>query len=64
MKTRLGLLIWALALLGFGAASAGPVDINTADADTLAAELTGVGPSLAAVNTLAEPGDSWRSRPL
>jgi competence protein ComEA len=48
MKTRLGLLIWALALLGFGAASAGPVDINTADADTLAAELTGVGPSLAA----------------
>lgn len=27
---------------------AGPVNINTADADTLAAELTGVGPALAA----------------
>ena len=35
------------ALATFGAA-AGPVNINTADADTLAAELTGVGPALAA----------------
>lgn len=26
---------------------AGPVDINTADAETLAAELTGVGPAIA-----------------
>jgi competence protein ComEA len=30
------------------AANAGPVDVNTADAETLALELTGVGPSLAA----------------
>ena len=29
-------------------AQAGPVNINTADADTLAAELTGIGPALAA----------------
>lgn len=29
-------------------AQAGPVDVNTADADTLALELTGVGPALAA----------------
>ena len=29
------------------AAAAGPVNINTADAATLAAELTGVGPALA-----------------
>ncbi len=28
--------------------SAGPVNINTADAETLAAELTGIGPALAA----------------
>ena len=31
-----------------GVLYAGPVNINTADADTLAAELTGVGPVLAA----------------
>ena len=36
----------ALALASFGA-FAGPVNINTADAMTLAAELTGVGPALA-----------------
>jgi competence protein ComEA len=36
----------ALALASFGA-FAGPVNINTADATTLAAELTGVGPALA-----------------
>lgn len=36
----------ALAAASLGA-SAGPVNINTADAATLAAELTGVGPSLA-----------------
>ena len=34
-------------LLGMGQAHAGPVNINTADADTLAAELVGVGPALA-----------------
>ena len=36
----------ALALASFGA-FAGPVNINTADAATLATELTGVGPALA-----------------
>ena len=36
----------ALAFASF-AAFAGPVNINTADAATLAAELTGVGPALA-----------------
>jgi competence protein ComEA len=39
-----GLALAALAPLG---AVAGPVNINTADAATLAAELTGVGPALA-----------------
>jgi competence protein ComEA len=34
------------AAASFGA-SAGPVNINTADAATLAAELTGIGPALA-----------------
>jgi len=39
-----------LLLSGIGSSSvyAGPVNINTADADTLALELTGVGPALAA----------------
>jgi competence protein ComEA len=36
----------ALAMAPYGAV-AGPVDVNTADAATLAAELTGVGPALA-----------------
>jgi competence protein ComEA len=36
----------AVACLGFSAA-AGPVNINTADAATLANELTGIGPALA-----------------
>jgi competence protein ComEA len=37
------------AVFAFGSAyaAAGPVNINTADAATLAAELTGVGPALA-----------------
>lgn len=50
MKTHLRTfwLALGLTLLGFGTAIAGPVDVNAADADTLAAELTGVGPSLAA----------------
>jgi competence protein ComEA len=47
MKRRVrSLLGAALALASFGA-FAGPVNINTADAMTLAAELTGVGPALA-----------------
>ncbi len=39
-----------LIVLGLGSATlyAGPVNINTADAETLALELTGVGPALAA----------------
>ena len=41
------LTVWAL-LYGFATnAIAGPVNINTADAETLAAELTGIGPALA-----------------
>ena len=42
--------LWCALLLSLGPAVllAGPVNINTADADTLAAELTGVGPALAA----------------
>jgi len=46
-RTILALL--AAATLGAGASpvAAGPVNINTADAATLAAELTGVGPALA-----------------
>jgi competence protein ComEA len=48
MKTRDGLLVSVAAMLGIGGAFAGPVNINTADAVTLAAELTGVGPALAA----------------
>jgi competence protein ComEA len=39
-----------LVIFGLGSATlyAGPVNINTADAETLALELTGVGPALAA----------------
>ena len=37
-----------LVVLAPGVLFAGPVNINTADADALAAELTGVGPVLAA----------------
>ena len=41
------LLTFAAMLAGSGLAVAGPVDINTADAATLAAELTGIGPAIA-----------------
>lgn len=44
----LGLAFMAFLLFGVGRVFAGPVNINTADAVTLAAELTGVGPVLAA----------------
>ena len=44
----LGLAVMAFFLLGAAQVFAGPVDINTADAPTLAAELTGIGPVLAA----------------
>lgn len=47
---HLGLGIAALAglMLAAGIGLAGPVNINTADADTLARELNGVGPATAA----------------
>jgi competence protein ComEA len=46
MRIRTLLLSFAASSLSL-AAWAGPVNINTADAATLAAELTGVGPALA-----------------
>jgi competence protein ComEA len=42
---RMGL--FTAGVLASFAAAAGPVNINTADAATLAAELTGIGPALA-----------------
>jgi len=47
MTFRLLQLVIAVAACASGAAFAGPVNINTADAATLASELTGVGPALA-----------------
>ena len=48
MKSSLRMALGAaLAFATCGAALAGPVNINTADAATLAAELTGIGPALA-----------------
>lgn len=41
------MLVMAALLLGAGAAWAGPVNINKADAKTLAKELDGVGPAKA-----------------
>ena len=43
-----GLLCALIVGLAPGLVLAGPVNINTADAETLAAELTGIGPALAA----------------
>lgn len=49
MRKSLFAGLLAVGLVGFGGSSiAGPVNINTADAETLARELTGVGPALAA----------------
>lgn len=42
------ILLSSTMLLAMGAALAGPVNVNTADAKLLAKELTGVGPSRAA----------------
>lgn len=47
MKRTFATVLAAMALTGTLVAHAGPVNINTADAETLAAELAGVGPSLA-----------------
>ena len=46
-RTGLALFGASLFLVGSAGAFAGPVNINTADAATLAAELNGVGPALA-----------------
>jgi competence protein ComEA len=43
-----GMTVLVAMFLGAQALLAGPVNINTADAETLAAELVGIGPSLAA----------------
>lgn len=49
MRESINGMLLALALgLGSSLAIAGPVNINTADAETLAEELDGVGPALAA----------------
>ena len=47
MKKVLASVLSGLALAFALAAHAGPVNINTADAETLAAELVGIGPALA-----------------
>lgn len=47
MKTSFNCLLCCAALVAAVAAWAGPVNVNTADAETLAAELTGIGPALA-----------------
>ena len=47
MKRFLSCLLYGLTVAAASVAMAGPVNINTADAETLAAELTGVGPALA-----------------
>lgn len=46
-RTRVLSVLAACVAFGPFAAFAGPVNINTADAATLAAELTGIGPALA-----------------
>ncbi|HEY8520983.1 MAG TPA: helix-hairpin-helix domain-containing protein [Gammaproteobacteria bacterium] len=46
-RSALSLCCASFALLSASLAWAGPVNINTADAATLAAELDGVGPALA-----------------
>ena len=47
MKIFLNILLSSLTFAAAAIAMAGPVNINTADAETLAAELTGIGPALA-----------------
>jgi competence protein ComEA len=48
MKALRSLVLAALLAAGIGPLAAAPVDINTADATTLAAAISGVGPSRAA----------------
>jgi len=47
MKNFVTILLSCVSFAAAVVAAAGPVNINTADAETLAAELTGVGPALA-----------------
>lgn len=47
MKSSLRIAFGTVLALATWGALAGPVNINTADAATLAAELTGIGPALA-----------------
>jgi competence protein ComEA len=47
MKELFAAVLAGVALTGTLLAQAGPVNINTADAEMLAAELAGVGPALA-----------------
>ena len=47
MKSFVRILCACCAIASTLAANAGPVNINTADAETLAAELSGIGPALA-----------------
>ncbi|MGD8809392.1 MAG: ComEA family DNA-binding protein [Gammaproteobacteria bacterium] len=47
MKTSFNCLLCCAAFVTAVTAWAGPVNVNTADAETLAAELTGIGPALA-----------------
>lgn len=62
MISRYGVLLAAASLFG-SFAHAGPVNINTADAATLAAELTGVGPALAAAIVEDRDRNGTFSRP-
>lgn len=47
-KTFREVCLGIIACFATGVCFAGPVNINTADAETLASELTGIGPALAA----------------
>ena len=49
MRKLMQMCVAVMALIGFSEwALAGPVNVNSADAETLAKELTGIGPALAA----------------
>lgn len=48
MRTLLKGMLFTFFIAGAGSLFAGPVNINTADEETLEAELEGVGPALAA----------------
>ncbi len=60
---RISLGLAALSAFCSFPALAGPVNINTADAATLAAELTGVGPALAEEIVATAPRTATSTRP-